>query len=44
MLCSFHVAPGAENQVLHRDQAIHNVNVQEGNLYTTDVGCLVSGI
>lgn len=40
---SFNVGPGANDQVLHRDQTIHSVNAQEGSLYTSDVGCLVAG-
>ncbi|KAI5476090.1 hypothetical protein MNV49_000408, partial [Pseudohyphozyma bogoriensis] len=40
---AYHVAPGAEAQVLHQDHAIHNVPAQEGSLYTTQVGCLVAG-
>ncbi|ORY89308.1 hypothetical protein BCR35DRAFT_329244 [Leucosporidium creatinivorum] len=39
----FNVGPGANDQVLHRDQTIHSVNAQEGSLYTSDVGCLVAG-
>jgi hypothetical protein len=39
----FQVGPGANDQVLHRDQSIHSVDAKEGSLYTTDVGCLVAG-
>ncbi|KAM0747429.1 PhyH-domain-containing protein [Meredithblackwellia eburnea MCA 4105] len=39
----FHVAPGANDQVLHRDQTIHSVDAKEGSLYTSDLGCLIAG-
>ncbi|KAI5476092.1 hypothetical protein MNV49_000410 [Pseudohyphozyma bogoriensis] len=39
----FKVAPGAGNQVLHRDQTIHSVDAKEGSLYTSDLGCLIAG-
>lgn len=38
----FSVGPGANDQILHRDQTIHSVAAKENSLYTSDVGCLVS--
>ncbi|GAA6023430.1 hypothetical protein JCM10207_004409 [Rhodosporidiobolus poonsookiae] len=40
---AYHVAPGAEAQLLHRDDAGHCVPTQEGSLYTSQMGCLVAG-
>ncbi|ORY89307.1 hypothetical protein BCR35DRAFT_300436 [Leucosporidium creatinivorum] len=40
---AYHVAPGAQAQVLHRDHSIHCPPAQENSLYTTQVGCLVAG-
>ncbi|KAI5474446.1 hypothetical protein MNV49_003251, partial [Pseudohyphozyma bogoriensis] len=43
LAAAFKVGPGAEDQILHRDQSIHSVVQPENSLHTTDFGCLIAG-
>ncbi|KAM0750317.1 PhyH-domain-containing protein [Meredithblackwellia eburnea MCA 4105] len=40
---SFRVSPGANAQVLHRDQSIHSIQAEKETLFTSMLGCLVAG-